>query len=146
MLRRTTARERWIEIGTAGYADLSHALRQATVLSIPHPPGAYHDIALPVKLLDSMAAGRPLVVTPRLEVRALVERHDVGLVAGGETVDDLADALRTLVTDADRARILGERARQVAVEHFDWAVVGERVADAVLEREGGARVSPNAAA
>ena len=49
-LERETARQRWIEVSTAGYGDFSHALRQATVLTIPHPPGEYYDIALPVKL------------------------------------------------------------------------------------------------
>jgi glycosyltransferase involved in cell wall biosynthesis len=135
-LLQTTARQRWIEVSTASYDDLSHALRQATVLAIPHPPGEYYDVALPVKLLDSMAAGRPLVVTPRLETKAIVERHGVGLVTPGDSVDDLAATLRDLVLDADRARALGSRAREVAETVYDWAVVGDRLADAVLEREG----------
>jgi glycosyltransferase involved in cell wall biosynthesis len=135
-LQRSTARERWIEISSMGYGDLSHGLRQATVLTIPHPPGPYYDVALPVKLLDSMAAGRPIVATPRLETRAIVERHEVGIVSDGDTADDLADALRRLVADPDRARATGAHARHVAETVYDWAVVGDRIADAVLEREG----------
>lgn len=147
-LERSIARERWIELSTASYEDLTHALRQATALVIPHPPGEYHDIALPVKLLDSMAAGRPLVVTPRTEVRAVVERHGVGIVTDGETVDDLAESLRTVVRDDRLARELGARARRVAVEQYDWDVVGDRIAAAILEREGlsdyAERADPNA--
>lgn len=128
--------DRWIEISTVAYGDLTPWLRQASVLTIPHPPGAYHDIALPVKLLDSMAAGRPLVVTPRTEVRAIVESYGVGQVTSGDSIDDLANGLRTMILDTERARALGERARFIAETEFDWAVVGERVANAVLEREG----------
>ena len=135
-LRHATARERWIEVTTAGYEDLAHALRQATVLTIPHPPGPYHDIALPMKLLDSMAAGRPLAVTPRTEVRAVVERHAAGLVTPGDSVDDLAGTLRRLVEDGALAREIGARARRAAEQFYDWRVVGDRVASAVLEREG----------
>ena len=135
-LERTIAAERWIELSTAGYEDLTHALRQATVLTIPHPPGEYYDIALPLKLLDSMSAGRPLVVTPRTETKAIVEGFDVGIVAAGDTVDDMAAALRELLMDEPRARELGATARRVAEEVYDWAVVGERVAAEVLEREG----------
>lgn len=135
-LRRATAHERWIEVSTAGYADLTHALRQATVLAIPHPPGEYYDVALPLKLLDSMSAGRPTVVTPRLETRAIVERHGIGLVSESDAVDDLAAALRDLVVDPVRARAMGDRAREVAETVYDWAVVGERLAGMVLEREG----------
>lgn len=135
-LRRDTARERWIEVTTAGYGDLSHWLRQATVLAIPHPAGPYFDVALPLKLLDSMAAGRPVVVTPRLETRAIVERHEVGLVTSGDSVDDIADRLRELVLDPARARQIGRHAREVAETVYDWEVVGDRLADMVLEREG----------
>jgi glycosyltransferase involved in cell wall biosynthesis len=135
-LERSTATERWIEISTADYDDLSIALRQATLLTIPHPPGEYHDIALPVKLLDSMAAGRPLVVTPRTEVRAVVERHRAGLVTAGERPEDLATTMRRLIEDDALAREIGDRARRAAEEFYDWQVVGDRLASAVLEREG----------
>ena len=135
-LERSTATERWIEISTADYDDLSDALRQATVLTIPHPPGAYYDVALPVKLLDSMAAGRPLVVTPRFETGAIVERYGVGVVTAGDDIEDIADGLRQLMMDPPRAREIGRRAREVAEEVYDWQVVGDRLADAVLEREG----------
>jgi glycosyltransferase involved in cell wall biosynthesis len=136
-LQRSTARERWIEISTMGYGDLSHGLRQATVLTIPHPPGPYYDVALPVKLLDSMAAGRPIVATPRVETRAIIERHEVGVVSDGDSADDLAAALRLLIVDPDRARAVGEHAREIAETVYDWAVVGDRVADEVLDRERG---------
>lgn len=136
-LERSTATDRWIEISTADYDELSVALRQATILTIPHPPGEYHDIALPVKLLDSMAAGRPLVVTPRTEVRAVVERHQAGLVTTGEAPEDLASTMRRLIEDDALARELGARARSAAEAFYDWRVVGDRLASAVLEREGG---------
>lgn len=135
-VRAATAGQRWIEISTADYGDLTHALRQATVLATPHPPGEYHDIALPVKLLDGMAAGRPQVVTPRTEPSALIERHGVGIVTRGERAEDLADSLRELILDPARAQAMGRQARLVAETTYDWSVVGQRVAEAILELEG----------
>lgn len=134
-LRTACRSDRWIRIESTGYADIGAALARATVLAIPHPPATYLDVALPVKLFDSMAAGRPLVVTPRAETRALVERHGTGIVAGGDSIDDLAEALRAVLSDQELTRRLGAAARRAAEEHFDWRVVGERVAAAVLERE-----------
>jgi glycosyltransferase involved in cell wall biosynthesis len=135
-IRAATIGQRWIEISTADYGDLTHALRQATVLATPHPPGEYHDIALPVKLLDGMAAGRPQVVTPRTEPSALIERHGVGIVTRGERPEDLAESLRELILDPARAQAMGRQARLVAETTYDWSVVGQRVAEAILEREG----------
>jgi glycosyltransferase involved in cell wall biosynthesis len=94
------------------------------------------DVALPVKLFDSLALGRPLVVTPRTETAAIVARHGVGVVAGGDAVDDLASAIVELAGDDPRARRLGARAREVAEREFDWRVVGDRIAIEVLRREG----------
>jgi glycosyltransferase involved in cell wall biosynthesis len=135
-LRAATAGERWIRIETVGYERISESLAQATVLTIPHPPGDYMDVALPVKLFDSMAAGRPLVVTPRAETRVLVEQHGVGVVARGDAIDDLAAALEAVLGDEAAARRYGAAARRAAEAHFDWTVVGDRIADEVLAREG----------
>jgi glycosyltransferase involved in cell wall biosynthesis len=133
---RTATREAWIEIEPAPYATLGQALGQAKVLVVPHPPGEYMEVALPVKLFDSMAAGRPLVVTPRAEAAALVRRFGVGVVTGGDQPADLAAALHLLLSDETETRRLGGVARETAVREFDWPVVGNRIADEVLRREG----------
>jgi glycosyltransferase involved in cell wall biosynthesis len=135
-LRASVAGEPWIEIGGAAYDDLGRAAASATALCIPHPPNEYMDVALPVKLFDSLAVGRPLVVTPRSETAAVVAGRGVGLVAGGDTPDALAEAIVTLVEDPALARRLGAAAREAAEREFDWRVVGDRIATEVLRREG----------
>ena len=93
-------------------------------------------MALPVKLFDYMAAGRPIVVTPRREMVAVVKRFDVGVVAPGDDPDSIAEALAPLLNDRRRAHEIGARARAAAEAHFDWSVVGERLAEELLRREG----------
>ena len=131
-LRLATATEAWIEIAEAPYEQLSAALGRATVLVVPHPANAYTDVAVPVKLLDSMAAGRPVVVTPRTETRRIVEAAGAGCVTAGDTPEDLAAAILPLLRDADLARRLGANGRAAAVRDYDWRVISARVADAVL--------------
>jgi glycosyltransferase involved in cell wall biosynthesis len=135
-LRSTTAGESWIQVGSAPYEQLGSALSQSTVLTIPLPPSEYADVALPVKLFDYMAAGRPIVVTPRRETVAVVKRFDVGVVAPGDDPDSIAEALAPLLNDRRKAHEIGARARAAAEAHFDWSVVGERLAESVLSREG----------
>lgn len=135
-LQSTTGSEEWIEIGTAPYADLGPTLARATVLTIPQPASDYADVALPVKLFDSMAAGRPLVVTPRRETAAIVERGGVGLVTADDHPDSIAAACVHLLDDDDLARRLGAAGRALAEREFDWSVVGDRIADEILRREG----------
>jgi glycosyltransferase involved in cell wall biosynthesis len=134
-LRASVAGEPWIEIGAAAYDDLGGAAASATALCIPHPANEYMDVALPVKLFDSLAAGRPLVVTPRTETAALVAGRGVGVVAADDTPEALAAAIAGLVEDGALARRLGAAAREVAEREFDWRVVGDRIAHEVLVRE-----------
>jgi glycosyltransferase involved in cell wall biosynthesis len=135
-LRSSTEGDAWVHIGASPYEQLGTALSQATVLTIPSPAGEYHDVALPVKLFDSMAAGRPIVVTPRREMVAVVKRFDVGVVAPGDDAASLAEAFASLLNDRRRTHEIGARAREEAERHFDWSVVGDRIADEVLRREG----------
>jgi glycosyltransferase involved in cell wall biosynthesis len=93
------------------------------------------DVALPVKLLDSMAAGRPLLVTPRTETVAIVERHGLGIVAN-DTAEGLADGMRQLLTDEALAQRLGAAGRRAAETVYDWRVMGDRLATELLRREG----------
>jgi len=135
-LRVVSDRRPWIRIEQVPYERLPDALAEAVVLVVPHPPGDYMDAALPVKLFDSMAAGRPLVVTPRREMAALVERHHAGLVTEGDRLEDLAAAIVRLLDDLQFARRLGAAGRAAAESEYDWRVIGGRVADEVLRRVG----------
>jgi glycosyltransferase involved in cell wall biosynthesis len=111
-------------------------LAKASVLTIPHPAVEYMDVILPVKLFDSLAAGRPLVVTPRTETVAIVEPNQVGLVTADDRPESIAAAILRLLEDQDLARSMGTRARELAVREFDWGVLGDRIADEILRREG----------
>ncbi len=135
-LRTKIAGDDWIDIGQAPYDRLGETLGQATVLCIPTPATEYSDVALPVKLFDSAAAGRPLVVTPRRETATVVERFGIGVVSTGDEPAALADAFARLLGDERLAREMGARARATAEREFDWPVVGDRIADEILRREG----------
>jgi glycosyltransferase involved in cell wall biosynthesis len=135
-LQERIRRDRWIELDALDADAQNHAYRQATLFCIPHPRHDYWDATLPVKIFDALAAGRPLVVTPRTETVRLMERHGVGVAATGDTAEELAAAMLPLLVDETRAREIGARARQVAEDVYDWPKVGDRIATAILEREG----------
>ena len=132
-LRALLVAERWIEIGSASYDRMADELGRASVIAIPHPPSEYLDVALPVKLVDAMAAGRPVVVTPRTCTAQIVREADCGVVAG-DGADELAAAIAGLLDDPARSAELGANGRRRAETKYDWRVIGEAVADAVLER------------
>jgi glycosyltransferase involved in cell wall biosynthesis len=126
--------EPWVDIGQTPYDELGAALGLATVLCIPTPAHAYWDSVAPVKLFDCLAAGRPIVTTPRPETAAIVRDRDAGLVAQGDDAEAIAASLVELLEDEERAKAMGANARAAAERDYDWRVIGERLADQLLAR------------
>lgn len=135
-LRRGAEGDPWVELDSVDQVSLTEQLGRTTVLVVPHPANDYMDVAVPVKLLDSMAAGRPVVVTPRAEMRRIVEDNHAGRVASGDDAQALADAIRPLLRDPALAARLGANGRAAAERDYDWAVIGRRLADEILMRAG----------
>jgi glycosyltransferase involved in cell wall biosynthesis len=83
----------------------------------------------PTRLGEYLAAGMPVVVTPRVgDLEALVESEGVGVVLRAEDESAIADAgarIRALAGDPD----VRERCRRVASERFDVAGGTARYAD-----------------
>ena len=79
---------------------------------------------VPVKLLNYMAAGRP-VVSFASSAPGVVHERTGWLVESGN-VAALADGMVTLLQNPDLAQGIGQAARQYVAENCRWQVVAER--------------------
>jgi glycosyltransferase involved in cell wall biosynthesis len=123
----------WIHFETVDYRRLPEFLVGVHTCVVPHRQSRYLDLALPIKLFDYMAAGRPTVVTRCRAMAELVESEDVGIVCDF-TVEDLAAALVRVLSDRPLAQRLGENGRRMVEERHDWRRTQDNVISAV-ERE-----------
>lgn len=73
---------------------------------------------LPLTVLEAMAHGRPVVATSVGGTPELVEDGETGLLVPPRDPQRLADALRELLGDPERARQMGEAGRRRVAEHF----------------------------
>ncbi len=87
----------------------------------------------PNKLFDTFAAGRPAIVNTDGWQRALVEEHEAGVFARPGDAADLAEQVRALAADPERARAYGVNARALAEREFDRDLLAARLRG-VLER------------
>jgi glycosyltransferase involved in cell wall biosynthesis len=95
-------------------SDIPAVLAAADVFALPSLSEG-----LPLALLEAMFAGRPIVASDVGEIATALDGGRAGkLVAPGKPVD-LAAALDDLLSDPNRARELGERARSRAVAEYD---------------------------
>jgi glycosyltransferase involved in cell wall biosynthesis len=83
--------------------------------------------ALPSKLFDSMAAGRPIVAPLWGEAAALVEAASCGLVVEPEDAHAVQEAVEKLAADPALAQKLGEQGRRYVVEHFNRDDIAKRL-------------------
>jgi glycosyltransferase involved in cell wall biosynthesis len=74
----------------------------------------------PLKILESMMAGTPVVASDLPAVRELVEDERHGVLVPPDRPAELARAIRVLAGDPERRARVGAAARERALEHFTW--------------------------
>jgi glycosyltransferase involved in cell wall biosynthesis len=89
--------------------------------------------AAPLVLGEALAAGLPIVATPVGAVPEMVVDGVTGLLVRPGRVDDLVQALRTLVADAGLRRRLGAQALALASREHDAERNGRAVLDLLRE-------------
>ncbi len=115
--------------GIVAPGQVSAAMAGASVCLMPYRVNGFTDVLLPIKLVEYLAAGRPVVSTP---IRAAREFGDV--VALAESAEDFAAAIeRVAAADAPAER--GRRMGRVAAYGWDARIdamersIGEALAD-----------------
>jgi glycosyltransferase involved in cell wall biosynthesis len=130
--RRLGIRELIDLVPAPAFADLPALLEQAHLAANPRVEAD----GMPVKLLNYMAAGKPIVSFAG-SAPGLTHEDTAWLVAGGDPIE-FARGILAVLEDPARARALGRRARSFVEQHYRWPVVAERIEQvyrAVLKRK-----------
>jgi glycosyltransferase involved in cell wall biosynthesis len=78
-------------------------------------------------VVEAMAHACPVVVTPEVGARTLVEDSGGGWVASGISASDLAETISTLLSNPVDAEARGAAGRRYARENLNWATIAERM-------------------
>lgn len=95
-------------------------LRRAAVLVLPSRSENFGNV-----VLEAMAAGCPVAVTPEVGLAGTVRETACGIVVDGEPAR-LGGALRDLLADSAGREEMGRRGR-AAAERFGWETVARRM-------------------
>jgi glycosyltransferase involved in cell wall biosynthesis len=111
----------------AGYCDPPRlrAFMQAADLQVCS--SAFENLSLAI--LEGMACGTPVLGTPGGGTPELLGQLDSDLVLADDRPDTIAQGLLAWTPRREQLVHLGERARQLAVTHYDW----DRVVDGLIE-------------
>jgi glycosyltransferase involved in cell wall biosynthesis len=75
---------------------------------------------LPLTTLEAMASGCPPVVTPVAGVPEIVEHETTGKLVSVNDVEDVAQALASLLKDPEERSTISTAAREFVVGNYDW--------------------------
>ncbi|MGE0865102.1 MAG: glycosyltransferase [Vicinamibacterales bacterium] len=98
----------------------SALMARAQVLVLPSYSENFGNV-----VLEAMAAGCPVVVTPEVGIADIVQASGAGLVLDGAP-EVLGSGLSRLLHDAVLRRAMGERGR-AAASNYSWATVADRM-------------------
>ena len=106
--------ERVSVLGWRSAEEVQSLMREAWVLALP----SYAE-GLPMAVLEAMAAGRAVIVGRVGEVEDMVEDGVTGWLVEPGDIDGLAEALKSVLGDHDRAERAGREGLRLVREKFD---------------------------
>jgi len=105
--------------------DVRPALAAAHVACLP----TWYREGVPRFLIEAMASGRPIVTTDTPGCRELVRSEETGVLVQPRSPGEIAEALKSLLTDPEKRRAKGRAAREL----FDAHLTEERVIAQTLD-------------
>lgn len=81
-----------------------------------------------VAVLEALAAGLPVVVTPGVALAAVVKQHQVGYVPELD-VEAIASAIKDSLNHPQIAQERGNRARKLILENYTWENIATQLID-----------------
>lgn len=113
--------------GKVSDAELRGAYQAADVFVLPSVLDSRGDTeGLGVVLLEAMNYGVPVIASRIGGIVDIVRDNETGILVSPGDAAALAAALRALLTDAPRARRLGEAGRKQLTEQFSWDAITAR--------------------
>jgi glycosyltransferase involved in cell wall biosynthesis len=99
-------------------SDIPQLLQQADIAVLP----SYHE-GVPLFLLEAAASGLPLVGSDIEGCRMVIEPGVNGYLVEKENSAELAETIRTLLTDPNLRQRMGSESRRIAKQRFDQRLI-----------------------
>ncbi len=109
--------------------DQASALLQTASIGLAPYPRQHPFYFCPLKIIDYLAAGLPVVATNQGDIEAMV--HDAGLVVDADDEDAFVEAVRYLLDNPELGVEMGLRGRSRAMESMTWGHVANRTIQSI---------------
>jgi len=114
-------RDRITFTGPVQGADKAALLQHAAIVVLPSYSENFGNV-----VLEAMAVGCPVVVTPEVGAADIVREYCAGLVIDGNPAT-LGNGLRDMLKNTEELALMGKRGRRAVEEHFTWGAVANQM-------------------
>jgi glycosyltransferase involved in cell wall biosynthesis len=121
LAKQVGVHERIAFVGPVYGLDKRAILGRATVLVLPSYSENFGNV-----VLEAMATGCPVVVTPEVGAADLVLEAGAGVVLDGSP-EKLGRGIADLIADPERCRTMGQRGRDAVVAKYTWEAIAQRM-------------------
>ena len=128
----------WLTVEQRAFNELPAIMRRTTLAVAPLRRNAYNDLAMPVKMFDYLAFGRPMVVTDCRDMAAFVREVDAGIVVE-ENTGSLAAGILSLLRNRDLAERLSQNGYDAVQTAHSWPHRAARLLGMIEAIEQGRR-------
>ena len=120
----------WVHVERAAGSAIHALLPRVFATVIPRRRNAYNDLAIPIKAMDYLSYGRPMLVTDCRETARLVDEAKSGLIVS-DTASALADGAMTLFAAGDETLNAYSQAGHAAAAANGWPVRARQLLSAL---------------
>ncbi len=120
-------------LGWVGEEEKGKLLNEAKIYILP----SYNE-GLPMGVLEAMSAGIGIITTPVGGIPEAIENNKNGILVKEGSVEEIADAIISILSDSDKNTTLGLEAKKTYHEKFEIkkvAIQVERIYDGLYEGE-----------
>jgi glycosyltransferase involved in cell wall biosynthesis len=99
------------------------------VYMMMNPKEEWHKIAMPNKLFEAMAAGKPIIASANTIYGEVVMKEKSGVVIPYGDIEKLKHTIYELANNKDRREELGRRGFAAAQREYNWTEQGKKLVD-----------------
>jgi len=122
MVRHLRIEKNVIFKGWVSHNEMSHLINAASVYAIPSLGEG-----MPYMLLEAMACGKAVVGSDIHGINDIITHNVNGILVPPQNPKALADAIMLLMEDKKLRRKLGQNARRLIIEKYDWNIISEKM-------------------
>jgi glycosyltransferase involved in cell wall biosynthesis len=80
-----------------------------------------------IVLLEAMACNVPVIATSIVGTSGDIKKHNAGLIVEPRKAEELAQAITTIISDANLAETMGSNGRSLVEEKYDWKKIAKQI-------------------